>query len=375
MAEDSGQDKTIEASESKRRRLREQGDVFQSSNLTSAALMIGGVLGLQFCIPDIQDELVGVARQLWSLEDLGGSSGQRTFEIPGISVARVMATLLPFLVILFLLGIVVSRLQAGPVFSATPLQPRLDRMNPVSGLKQTLFSGKSWVDLLKNVVIIIVIGGVSWNVVRNEWSRIMATSTMPAGASALVSLEILGRVAAWIGAIAVGLGALDYLHEWFRYEKRIRMSHDDQKKEVKREEGDPFIKQRRKDVHKEIVEHKMYIAAEREGCMAVANPTHIICILKYTKQMKLMGRPPKLIAKGRGAVADKLRQIAQKKGFQTVRDVVVARALFELPLNSDVPRELYEAVLRVMEWASEAAHDQGRWMPWENPPGQDEPEA
>jgi flagellar biosynthetic protein FlhB len=142
------------------------------------------------------------------------------------------------------------------------------------------------------------------------------------------------------------LAVADYFYERWRFEQSIRMSREELKEEFKETEGDPLIKSRVKSLQKEMARRRMMQEIPK-ATVVITNPTHIAVALKY-KNNEMSA--PKVIAKGAGFVAEKIREVAGRHRIPIVEDKPIARALYKVKIGQSIPEELYKAVARILAY-------------------------
>lgn len=133
------------------------------------------------------------------------------------------------------------------------------------------------------------------------------------------------------------------------------MTKQEVKDEWKESEGDPLFKSARRQMHRDILMQSMMAAVQRAD-VVVVNPTHIAVALRYDRGE--MGAPV-VLAKGAELIAAKMREIAQAADVPLMRDVPLARALYELEIDSEIPEEMFEAVAVVLRWVYSLAEERG----------------
>ena len=131
------------------------------------------------------------------------------------------------------------------------------------------------------------------------------------------------------------------------------MSKQEVKEEYKETEGNPLIKSARRRVHLEILQQAMMAAVKRAD-VVVVNPTHVAVALKYDRAAM---DAPVLVAKGAELMAQQIREIAKEADVPILRDVPLARALFDLEVDAAIPEDLYEAVAEVLRWVYQLAEE------------------
>jgi flagellar biosynthesis protein FlhB len=134
------------------------------------------------------------------------------------------------------------------------------------------------------------------------------------------------------------------------------MTKQEVKEEWKEQEGDPHIKAERRALYMELL-NEASAQAVRESDVVLVNPTHVAVALRYDRKTM---RAPQVTAKGADLIAAQIRKIAQEAGVPIKRDVALARALYELEVNSEIPENLYEAIAIVLRWAYTVAENHPR---------------
>lgn len=347
MADDEDQSsKTEDPTEHKLRKLREEGNVPTSREVNSLFVLLGmlviaGIAGpwsfariLELCAAALQN---------------AGTASLETPAAIGSALTTValtfLASLIPLLLILMVLGYFGSFLQNGALFSTKPLSPDLNKLNPLEGFKR-LFSWKSVVELLKSTLKMLVIGSVMAIVVYQNMDSIVALTN----GDEHDLLRVLQKLMLWLLGSAVAimavLAAADYLFQRFQYIAKHRMSRRELKDELRDSEGDPHIKARQRQIRRERATKRM-MAAVPKADVIVTNPTHYACALRYKPEEG--DGAPILVAKGVDAVALRIRELATEHNVPLYEDPPLARQLFkDVEIDQEIPIQLYELVAKVI---------------------------
>jgi len=161
-----------------------------------------------------------------------------------------------------------------------------------------------------------------------------------------LAFGLTGKTVAYAFTTYFVLALADYLYERWKFERSIRMSKEEIREEFRESEGDPHIKAKIKSLRKEVARRRMMEAVPK-ATVVITNPTHIAVALQYKKNE---ASAPKVIAKGKGYMAEKIRSLARKHGIPIMEDKPLARALFKVKLDSFIPGELYKAVARILAY-------------------------
>lgn len=201
------------------------------------------------------------------------------------------------------------------------------------------------IDLGVGTVKVVAIGVASWGVVRGEF---LTLGRMGHSAPADQLAQLFGGLSKiavrTLGLLIVFAGADFALTRW-RYRKRHMMTKDEVKREVKDDEGDPLLKGARKRRHRELVRRNALHETRRADALVV-NPTHIAIALRYRKDE---GAAPRVLAKGKGVLAEAMRDAARSSGVPIIQDIPLARLLYrKVKVGGPVPQETYKAVAAVL---------------------------
>lgn len=262
-----------------------------------------------------------------------------------VAFAAVAIIILPLLGSMFT-AMASSFLQNGFVLSAEPIQPKLERISPLAGIKR-LFSLRSVVEFIKGLFKITIVGVVAFLAVYPEMTHIqqLPNSSPEAMLRYLGTLAIHMTIGVAVAMFFIAL--LDLLYQRFQHTKSLRMSHQEIKDEYKQSEGDPMIKQRLRRLRQERARNRM-MSSVPDADVVITNPTHFAVALSYdTETMKA----PKLVAKGQDLIALKIREIAEENDVPVVENPPLARALFaSTELDQEIPITHYEAVAKVISY-------------------------
>jgi len=254
--------------------------------------------------------------------------------------------LFPYLLLLMIVAFLSNFIQVGALFSIEAIKPEWSKIDPVKGW-QRLFSFRSVVELIKNVLKMVIVASVAYLVVKGEMNAFVNLMDFAirdiVGYFARVTFKIL-LATAWVLVI---LALLDFLYQKWEYEKGLRMSRQEVREEFKNTEGDPAVKARIRRLQREMARRRM-MAEVPKADVVITNPTHLACALKYERGKYIA---PQLVAKGAGLLAEKIKEIAEKKGVPIVENKPLAQELYRLvKINEIIPEELYQAVAEVLAY-------------------------
>lgn len=352
MADDEDQSsKTQDPTERKLKQLRDEGNVPSSKEVNNLFAILGMVILAGGAAPWAFRRLLEMCAAILQSAgevDLDGQSAIGTV-LSHVGLTLLVA-LLPLMVVMLVLGYFAGWVQNGGIFSGKPIQPNLEKISPLAGLKR-MFGLKSLMELLKSIVKMVIIGGAMaitvWK--RRDDVAALLDADLPTTLWQLqhLLLWLLGAALVVMAVLAVG----DYLFQRMQYIAQHRMSHRELKDEMRDSEGDPHIKQRQRQLRMERSRKRM-MSSVPNADVIITNPTHYACALRYKPDE---GDPtPILVAKGIDAVALRIREIAEEHDIPLYEDPPLARELYRsVELDQPIPITLYEVVAKVMAFVME----------------------
>lgn len=242
-------------------------------------------------------------------------------------------------------GALMEFLQVGPLLATKALMPKMDKLNPITGIKN-LFGKKQAVELLKSIFKLSVTAYVVYGVVRDAMGMVVATIRGDADMTMLVMGELVFRVVIRVMLLFIAFAIFDVWWQRKSYMKDQMMSKSDIKKEYKESEGDPHHKAHRRQMHQEIMESEQ-IQSVKKADVVVTNPDHVAVALAYRKDVD---DAPRVLAKGLGSRAQAIKQVARDGEVPMLRNVPLAHALHRIDVGQPVPEELYDAVAEVLNF-------------------------
>ncbi len=248
-----------------------------------------------------------------------------------------------------LLGALLATAAQGVYPSSKGLKPKFSRLNPKEGIKRMFGMRAAW-EAVKSLLKVLVIAFVLYMIGRDLVPQLTAAGTLPL--SATVNRARGGLESVIWGAAMAGLvlAAADYFYQRYQTMKQLKMSPREIKDEFKQSEGDPQIKAAIRSKQIAMSRNRM-MAAVAGADVVLVNPTHIAVALKYA-----VGRgAPRVIAKGAGAVAQRIKDIAKENRVAVIEDKPLARTLYQVcEIDEEIPAELYVAVAQILAFVMQA---------------------
>ena len=251
--------------------------------------------------------------------------------------------LLPFLGLNLVLALATGFAQRGFTFSAKPLQPKFERLNPAQGFKR-LFSTKALVDLVKSLAKFGLLAWVAFSVLEPRIPTLLATLKLPLAQSMNLFQSAMFALYRNLMLAMLVLALADFAWQRSSWEKSIRMTKQEVKDEGKDSEGNPEIKQRQKSIMLAAARRRM-LAEVPKATVVVTNPTHVAVALRYDEK----SAAPICVAKGLDHLALKIREKARESGVPILERPDLARALYRtVAVEKAIPQDLYQAVAQVL---------------------------
>ncbi|RVT67085.1 flagellar biosynthesis protein FlhB [Niallia taxi] len=339
-------EKTEKATPKKKQDTRKKGQVAKSQDINTALVLIAVFAVLNFAGGSILKGIVSLMN--FSLNDLMLMElTEHNIKSIFIEILKQTAIILsPILAAAIIAGVIANYIQVGVLFTTEPIKFKLEKINPLSGLKR-MFSIRSIVELLKSILKITVIGIVTFAILWNKLEQILLLSQKSIGA-ALITIAKLTLQMGLVGSGALLFLALfDYLYQKYDYEKNIRMSKQDIKDEYKNVEGDPLIKSKIKQRQREMAMRRMMQDVPTAD-VVITNPTHYAICLKYDEDKY---DAPYVVAKGVDFLAQKIKLIAKEHEVITVENRPLARALYsQVDVGDIVPEEFFKTVAEILAY-------------------------
>jgi len=256
----------------------------------------------------------------------------------------ILLAISPIMLLRVVSGVVAGGMQSR--FGLTPkaIEAKPNKINPISGFKQKFGKQalvKFGVDFLKFVTIAFVVFMGVRKVMRHE---IFHTQTEPFQVLYFIWTTTLYIAALLIVAMGI-IAAINYLYQLHKTAEDLKMSKQELKDEHKQSEGDPLVKNARRQMARKLVERQMF-AAIPDADVVVTNPTHFAVALRYDRGQE---DAPVVLAKGRNLIAEKIKKVARESGVPVIENKPVARSLYKLGKpGQQIPPPMFRAVAEVL---------------------------
>ena len=336
MADQGDDDRTEQASEKRLQHAWDEGEIPLGRDAVAVAALFAGAFALMSLAGPLRDALVALVVQGLGAVGRGGEASGHGAEgrvaLLALGVAAAAAA-----------GATAASLaQTRGGFWPHLAGPDLSRL--ANGRLGKIFSKDGLLDLaiaaLKVGVIFAAVSG-GWRVRFLALEGLVtapATSLLDAGAAWLLPL------AKRLGFAVLLLGGMDLAVNQLRFAKRMKMTREEAKRESREEEGDPLIRGKRRRRHRELIKNRAATAVPKADAVLV-NPTHVAVAIRYRAE----GGAPRVIAKGKGRLAEVIRELARENGIPIVENIALARLLYRrVKVGREIPAETYKAVAAIL---------------------------
>ncbi|MBM7059157.1 flagellar type III secretion system protein FlhB [Pseudomonas sp. UL073] len=357
MAEqNSGQEKTEEASQHKLKKSRDQGQVARSRDLATAVSLLVSLLVLKYSAGHFLQGL-GESFRLAFIDFRHSEIGLDDLELILSHNLLVFVVLLAPLLITQLLVVVFSLVPGGWVFASENFAFKLSKLNPISGLAR-IVSAQNWTDLAKSLLKILVLFGIAWYLLVDTAPQLFALARTDIRSAISSAMQLMFDTTLSLLLVFVVFAFIDIPLQRFFFLKKLRMTKQERREEHKNQEGRPEVKARIKQVQRQLMQRQISRVIKKAD-VVIVNPTHFAVALKYDPKK---AQAPFVIAKGVDETALFIRKMAQSRELDVLELPPLARAIyFSTQVNQQIPAPLYTAVAHVLTYILQLrAYRQGR---------------
>lgn len=341
MAEGADQEDKTEAPSSRRiERARADGQVALSQEVAALAVLGGAALVALLAAPSAASSLtVQLAVMLEQAHMLQPLPTLRHALLLALQAAA------PFALAALVCGSVATLLQTGFLLSPKAAAPDFGRLDPRKGLAR-LFGSAALFEAGKSLVKVVVVGFAAWLALADALPALFSASGWPPGQLLERTMNlVLHLLAAMLVAQAI-IAVLDVVVVRLRHTRSLRMTRQELLDETKESEGDPHVKGRIKRLRMQRARRRM-LAAVPKATVVVTNPTHYAVALSYARDSQAA---PRIVAKGVDSMAARIRAIAEQNRVPVVANPPLARALYPLPLDREIPAEFFKPVAEIIAY-------------------------
>lgn len=344
--ESSSQEKTEEPTTRRLQESKEKGDVAKSMEIPSAAVLLAGLMTLYllsgFFMQTICSFTAYFLANSYSIRIIPGNMATLARECM-ISTSYLVG---PVMLAVFITALIANYAQIGFIFTGEKLKPDLKKIDPIQGLAKK-FSLQALAELVKSLLKVGIIGYVAYSEAYKASPQLMPLMDQ----TPLQIMTFAGKVAFWIflkcALIIAVLAALDYAFQRWQFMQKMKMSKQEVKEEAKMTEGDPQVKGRIRSIQMQMARQRMMEEVPKAD-VVITNPTRLAIALRYSGEEM---QAPTVVAKGAGAIAQRIKEVAAEHNVPMVENKPLAQALFKtVAINQPIPENLFQAVAEVLAY-------------------------
>jgi flagellar biosynthetic protein FlhB len=345
MADESAE-KTEEPTSRRLEKARNEGQLPRSIELPVAAMSLGAVGFFSLMGGWLFN---GMSQLFVSQLEFDRKITDKAELLPGLfaqAIVDAFLLILPIMLMMYFIAIVSTVLSGGMVFSFGMLAPKFSKLNPLSGLKR-IFGTKALIELVKAIVKFVVVGGILLLQVSNHMDELLSLANMDLSQAMAIAGKLIVDACFWLAMGLVLIALADVPIQQYQVHKKLMMSRQEVRDEMKDSEGRPEVKQKIKQRQREMANNKM-MAKVKDADVVITNPQHFAVALSYDPNGE---GAPILLAKGSDEMARRIREEAQAHAVELFPAPELARALyFTTQVDEPIPEGLYHAVAQVIAY-------------------------
>ena len=356
MAEESGQDKTEEPTAQRLSKAREEGQIARSQELAPAAMMVIATLFFTMMGQYLFNSMGSLFKSQLQFDRKITDKAELLPAIFGSAIVDGFVIVLPLIAIMAVIAALSTTLSGGLIFAPKLALPKFSKLNPMTGLKR-MFGTDALIQLGKAVAKFLVVGAILLVSVMNNLNDLTNISQMDLGQAVRVAGTIIVDSCFWLSLGLVLVALVDVPLQRHQLNKKLMMTKQEVKDEMKNSEGNPEVKGQIRRRQREILNNKM-MTKVKDADVVITNPTHFAVALSYDPNGE---GAPILVAKGDDGLAARIREEATKHGVYLFEAPLLARALyFTTKLDHPIPEALYHAVAQVIAFVFSLNQSYGR---------------
>lgn len=346
MAQNDGQERTEQATPKRLQEAREKGQTVRSREMNTLAMLLMAAGAMLFLGAGLINNLSALMRGGLSLNRTQVFDPTALTRLFGESMFGALGALFPFFLLLVMVALGAPLLLGGWSFSSKALSFKLEKLDPVKGLGR-LFSLHSGMELIKALVKFTLIVAVLMLWLKHNAGAILNLGTEPLNTALAHAVNLLGWAFLMCSSTMIVIAAVDVPFQIWDHSKKLKMTRQEIRDEGKETDGNPQVKGRIRFLQREMAQRRM-MAEVPKADVIITNPTHYAVALRYDQSRM---RAPRLVAKGAGPIAQRIREVGAEHKVSIVSSPSLARAVYHsTDLNQEIPAGLYLSVAQVLAY-------------------------
>lgn len=341
------EEKTEEATPKKRKDERKKGNVLQSKDMNTAFFIFISFFSLYLLVPYLYQNIAKLMIYFFSIGDSVTTLGMGDARAMSMQLLeRILLLIMPMAVICMAVSIIATLFQTKMLVSFESIKFKFSKLNPLSGLKR-MISLRSLVELVKSLLKVIIIGLMVYSTIKAVLLKIPNVFDMDIHAVLSFTGSEVIKLVSKIALVFFAIAVMDFFYQRWEFEKKLKMTKQEVKQEYKQMEGDPLIKQQRRQMQQQMAKSRMMQQVPTAD-VVIRNPTHFAVALKYAEQENTA---PIVVAKGQDYIALKIIEIAQEAKVPALENPALARTIYRtVAVGQEILPEQYQAVAEVFAW-------------------------
>ncbi|MBF0198912.1 MAG: flagellar biosynthesis protein FlhB, partial [Planctomycetes bacterium] len=339
-------DKTEDATPKKKEESRQKGQTGKSQDLNGAIIMALTFLFLyQYGYQIVNLHFTAAQHTMGNFANIDINNENIISQVRA-AFTYVLGVMAPFLIVVFVAALIANISQIGILITFKTMEPDFNKINPIKGLQQK-FSLRTVVMALMNITKTSIIAWVVYKVLSVRWAEILRMTSQDASQNIHLYGKIFFEMAFYLILAMLILALIDFAYQKWQNLQSIKMSKQEVRDEFKNYEGDPKIKQKRRQIQLQMSRQRM-MKDVQDADVVITNPTHFSIALKYDDATM---RAPMVVAKGADLIALNIREIAKEHKVPIVENKPLARALYNsVEVGDPVPQKLFKAVAEILAY-------------------------
>ena len=346
MAEESQDDKTEEPTARRLEKAKEDGQVLRSQDMTIAAVTVTVIAAMYLGGFWMGPRFVDTFTEALTIPSNYAFEANLALNRLSILALDSFVTVIPVFVLAIVAAIGSATALGGFVFSAKAFAPKASKLNPIKGMSR-IFGLKALVELSKALLKFSLVAGIGGSYLYFNFDTIMSVGDMPIDRAIAQSVEtvLLGALVATVALVLIAL--IDVPYQRYEFIKKLKMTKQEIKDEMKDIEGQPEVRQRIRAKQREMAQQRQFDDVPSAD-VVVTNPQHFAVALVYEMDKE---EAPRVVAKGKNFMAKKIRERAGENSVEIFEAPLLARALyFTSDVGMYIPHGLFHAVAQVIAY-------------------------
>lgn len=339
------QDRSEQATPFKLREAKKRGQVPKSLEVNSWLVLASFLLVLFIWGNSMIREMAHVSRTVFSYAGKLSYTPDALVLWLGEVFVAIAFIVAPIIVVIAVVAVLMNFFQTGPIFSFHPLKPDFKKINPATGFKR-IFSIRTVYETFKSLIKLALFGAIVYFFIINLLPVTMGFIHVDPDAYPFLMLEHIEDLIMQLVALLLFIALIDLVYSRRDFSDKMKMSRREVKDEVKRREGDPQVRAKMKELQREASKRAQSVSKVPDADVLITNPTHRAIAIKYEREQM---SAPRVLSKGAGDMALKMREVARRHGVPIVENRTLARALFrKVEIDHEIPNIFFAEVARIL---------------------------